>query len=161
MSIALNEHRSHRQAGRNLLPGVVGMKRSYVGLAMSALVMVAALLAFPSCGFERRLVSITINPPGATIVGPNLTVHFQALGNYIHPPDQHDITDSVVWTSAAPEVVSFLPNEPGVAQSGTACGTNITITATSYSNPQTHTGAVVVGTATVNVTPTATTPPIC
>ncbi len=136
------------------------MKRSYIGLAMSALVMVATLLTFPSCGFERRLVSITINPPGANIVGPGVIVNFQALGNYIHPPDQEDITDSVVWTSAAPQVV-FIVSNTGVATSKFDCGTNITITATSYSNPQTHTGAVVVGTATVNVNPTSTTPPTC
>ncbi len=135
------------------------MKRSYIGLAMGVLVIVSAFLAFPSCGFDRKLVSITINPSGASIVGPDVTVNFQAIGNYIHPPDSRDITDSVVWTSAAPQVIQIL--SPGVAQSGFACGTNITITATWYSNPQTQTGAVVVGTATVNVTATSATPPIC
>jgi len=137
------------------------MKRSYIGLAMGVLVVVAAFLAFPSCGFKRQLVSITIDPPGATIVGPLVTVDFKAYGNYIHPPDTRDITDSVVWTSAATDVISFLPKQPGVAQSGTTCGTNITITATAYSDPQNQTGSVVVGTALVNVTPTPTTPPTC
>lgn len=136
------------------------MKRSYIGLAMGALVMVAALLSFPSCGFDRKLVAITINPPGAIITGPDIDVHFQALGTYIHPPETKDITDSVVWTSAAPQVISIISNT-GVATSGTVCGTNITITATAYSNPQNHTGSVVVGTATVNVVATPTTPPIC
>jgi hypothetical protein len=132
-------------------PGAVGMKRSYIGLAMGALVMVAALLAFPSCGFDRKLVSITINPPGANITGSGIVIPFQAIGNYIHPPDQHDITDSVVWTSAAPQVISIVSNT-GVATSGIDCGTNITITATAYSNPQNHTGSVVVGTTPVSVT---------
>jgi len=127
------------------------MKRSYIGLAMGVLVMVAALFALPSCGFERRLVSITINPPGATIAGPGVTVNFQAIGTYIHPPDQRDITDSVVWTSAAPDVISIVSNT-GVAMSKFACGTNITITATAYSDPQNHSGSVVVGTASVTVT---------
>jgi len=126
------------------------MKRSYIGLAMSVLVIVAALLAFPSCGFKRQLVSITIDPPGATIGGPDITVNFKAYGNYIHPPDSRDITDSVVWTSAAPLVIKIL--SPGVAQSQFACGTNITITATWYSDPQNQTGSVVVGTAPVTVT---------
>jgi len=116
------------------------MKRSYVGLAMGVLVVVAAFLAFPSCGFDRKLVSITINPPGASIVGPDVTVNFQAIGNYIHPEDSRDITDSVVWTSAAPQVISIVSNT-GVATSGTACGTNITITATWYSNPRPRPGA--------------------
>jgi hypothetical protein len=136
------------------------MKRSYIGLAMVVLVTAAAFLAFPSCGFDRRLVSITVNPVGASIVGPGVVVNFQAIGNYIHPPDSRDITTSVVWTSAAPQVISIVPNT-GVATSGLSCGTNITITATWYSNPQTHTGAVVVGTASVNVNPTSDTPPIC
>ncbi len=136
------------------------MKRSYIGLAMVVLVTVAALLAFPGCGFDRRLVSITINPPGASIVGPGVVVNFQAIGNYIHPPDSRDITTSVVWTSAAPQVIDIVSNT-GVATSGIACGTAITITATWYSNPQTRTGAVVVGTAAVDVTPTSTTPPRC
>ena len=135
------------------------MKRSYIGLAMSVLVIVAALVAFPSCGFKRQLVSITIDPPGASIVGQGVTVNFKAYGNYIHPPDSRDITDSVVWTSAAPDVIAIVPNT-GVAKSGFECGTNITITATWYSN-QNHTGSVVFGTAPVNVTPTNTTPPIC
>ncbi len=134
------------------------MKRSYIGLAMGVLVM-AALLVFPSCGFKRQLVSITIDPPGASIVGSGVTVNFKAYGNYIHPPDTRDITDSVVWASAAPQVIKIL--SPGVAESQFACGTNITITATWYSNPQTQSGSVVVGTAVVNVTPTSTTPPTC
>ncbi len=127
------------------------MKRSYIGLAMGALVTVAALLTLPSCGNQRELVSITINPPGANITGSQVEVDFQAIGNYIHPPDQHDITDSVVWTSAAPQVISIVSNT-GVATSQFGCGTNITITATSYSNPQSKTGRVVVGTAPVSVT---------
>jgi len=115
------------------------MKRSYIGLAMGLLVVVAAFLAFPSCGFDRKLVSITINPPGASIVGPGVVVNFQAIGNYIHPPDSRDITTSVVWTSAAPQVIDIVSNT-GVATSGAVCGTNITITATWYSNPRPRPG---------------------
>jgi len=136
------------------------MNRSCIGLAMGALVMVAASLAFPSCGFKRQLVSITIDPPGASIVGAGVEVDFRAYGNYIHPPDQKDITNSVVWTSAAAQVISIVSNT-GVATSGAVCGTNITITATAYSDPQNQTGSVVVGTAPVTVTQTSTTPPIC
>ncbi len=115
------------------------MKRSYIGLAISVLVMVAALSALPSCGFKRQLVSITIDPPIASIVGPDVVVNFKAYGNYIHPPETTDITESVVWTSAAPQVISIVSNT-GVATSGVACGTNITITATAYSNPSNQTG---------------------
>ncbi len=126
------------------------MKRSYIGLALGALIALGAALSLPSCGFQRRLVSITINPPGANITGAGVEVDFQALGYYIHPPETVDITDSVVWTSAAPQVVS-INSKTGVAFSGVDCGTNITITATAYSNPQNNSGSVVVGTALVSV----------
>jgi len=126
------------------------MKRSYIGLALGALVMVAAL-AFPSCGFDRKLVAITITPPGANITGAGVEVDFQALGTYIHPPETEDITNSVVWASTAPQIVS-IDAKTGVAVSGTGCGTNITITATAYSNPQNNSGSIVQGTALVSVT---------
>jgi hypothetical protein len=126
------------------------MKGSWVGLAMRALVMVAGLLCFPSCGFKRQLVAITINPPEATIMGAGIQVDFQAIGTYIHPPDTRIITDSVVWTSAAPQVVGIVSNT-GVATSGDVCGTNITITATGHSDPHDSASGVVVGTALVNV----------
>jgi hypothetical protein len=125
------------------------MKRSYIGLALRAL-MAVGVLGLSSCGHDQKLISITINPSGATITGTGVVVNFQAIGTYIHPPENKDITTSVVWTSAAPQVVSIVSNT-GVATSGTGCGTNITITATAYSNPQNHTGSVVVGTATVSV----------
>ena len=127
------------------------MKRNYIGLALSALIMVAALLSLPSCGHDQKLISITVTPSGANITGTGVEVDFKAVGTYIHPPENKDITNSVVWTSAAPQVVSIVSNT-GVAHSGAACGTNITITATAYSNPQNHSGSVVVGTATVSVT---------
>ena len=126
------------------------MKRSYFGLALGALVMVGAVLSFPSCGHDQKLVSIAVTPTGATITGPGLTVDFKAVGTYIHPPENRDITNSVVWASAVPQAISILPNT-GVAVSGTACGTNIPITATAYSNPQNKSGSVVVGTATMTV----------
>jgi Divergent InlB B-repeat domain len=75
------------------------MKRSYIGLAMGALVMVAALLAFPSCGFNKRLVSITVQPPSYTFLDnvSKDTTNFKAYGTYIHPPSYEDITTKVTW----------------------------------------------------------------
>jgi len=127
------------------------MKRSSIGLALDALIVVAAFVALSSCGFQKRLVAITIIPSGANITGPGLVINFKATGIYVHPPDSRDITDSVVWTSAAPQVIKIVSNT-GVATSGFDCGTNITITATAYSDPQNNSGSVVVGTALVNVT---------
>jgi hypothetical protein len=126
------------------------MKLSYVGLALGALVILAVLLSLPSCGHDQKLISVTVTPSGANITGTGVEVDFKALGTYIHPPENKDITNSVVWASAAPEVVSIVSNT-GVAKSGSVCGTNITITATAYSNPQNKSGSVVVGTAAVSV----------
>ena len=126
------------------------MKRRYIGLAMVAMVAVGALL-LGSCGFKRQLVSIAITPDGANIQGVGVIVNFQAIGTYVHPPDTRDITNSVVWASSAPQIIS-IDSSTGVAVSGDGCGSNITITATSYSNPETKSGRAVVGTATASVT---------
>jgi len=125
------------------------MKGKYVGLLLS--VVVGMLLTQASCGHDRELISITVLPDGATIKGAGTEVDFKAVGTYVHPPEQRDITNSVVWQSAAPQVISIDANT-GVATAGTGCGTNITITATAYSNPQNKSGSVVVGTAAITVT---------
>ena len=125
-------------------------KRLPVVVVVLTVVTVLAVLGLASCGFKRKLVSITVIPNKVTLGGPDLSVQFKAIGNYIHPPDSRDITDSVVWESAAPDVVSI--NATGLATSGLACGTNITITATAFSHPASKSGSVVIGTATVDVT---------
>jgi hypothetical protein len=109
-----------------------------------------AVLALPSCGFKRKLVSITIIPDAANITGAGVQVQFQAIGNYVHPPDSRDITNSVVWASAAPQIVDI--NQAGLATSGAGCGADITITATAHSDPNDNNSGVVVGTAAVSVT---------
>jgi len=126
------------------------MKRTYLGLAFGALVAVGALLSLPSCGHDQQLMSITIIPTGETITGTGVIVPFMAQGNYIHPPEIRDITNSVVWASTAPQIISIIA-ATGVATTGDGCGTNITITATAYANPQNHSGRAVVGTAPVSV----------
>lgn len=115
--------------------------------------MVGMLLAWfmlPSCGFERRLVTITVIPDGANITGAGVEVQFKAVGNYIHPPDSRDITNSVVWESAAPQIVDI--DQSGLATSTDGCGTDITITATGHSDPHDDNSGVVIGTAAVSVT---------
>ena len=124
-------------------------KRSYIGLALGVLVAVGAVLSLPSCGFKKRLVQITINPPAVTITGANLEIDFQALGTYVHPPETKDITNSVVWASTANGIVTIDP-KPGVAHSGIDCGT-ASVTATAPSDPQNDSGGVVVGSALVTV----------
>jgi hypothetical protein len=121
----------------------------YSRLVFSAIVVLAAL-GLPSCGFKRKLVSITMIPDKATLGGPGLELQFQAIGNYVHPPDSKDITNSVEWKSAAPQVVTIDQSGLAVAQLG--CGTDITITATGHSDPHDDSSGIVVGTAPVTVT---------
>jgi uncharacterized repeat protein (TIGR02543 family) len=101
------------------------MKRSYIGLAMGALVMVAALLAFPSCGFNKRLVNLQVQPGLATYPSPNSgKVDFSAIGTFIHPPSTEDITTKVTWSTDVPELLTL--NADGLAEavapSGAGCG---------------------------------------
>jgi len=130
------------------------MKQGRLGFAVAAWTMLA-VLALPSCGFKRQLVSITVIPNAATLTGPGVELQFKAVGNYIHPPDSRDITNSVVWQSSAPQVVSI--DATGLATSGTFCGTTIAITATSHRDPHDSSSGVIVGTAAVTVTQ----PPLC
>ncbi len=116
------------------------------------LVAVFALAAmFTGCGAPRRLTSIAVLPDGINITGAGLVVNFKALGTYENPTETRDITDTVVWASAAPQIISIDANT-GVATSGLGCGTNITITATYFANHPDQTGATVVGSAGVSVT---------
>ena len=122
-----------------------GLVRWMVGAAV-----LLAVFALASCGFKRKLASITVIPSGANITGTGVKVQFKAVGNYVHPPDSRDITNSVIWESAAPQIVTIDQN--GLAVSQFACGTNITITATAHSDPNDSHSGVVVGTAAVGVT---------
>ena len=118
--------------------------------------MLLAVLMLPGCGAKRKLVSITMIPDAADITGAGVSVQFKAIGNYIHPPDSRDITDTAVWESAAPQIVTV--NQAGLATSTTGCGKNITITATAHSDPHDDSSGVVVGTAAVSVTNPGCTP---
>ncbi len=112
-----------------------------------------------SCGHDRKLVSITVTPDNVTFGGPGIVVQYKAIGNYIHPPQTRDITDQVVWQSAAPQVIGFdfVGSTVGQAESDPTglvfCGTNIDITATVFSNPSNPAaGTAIVGRALANVT---------
>jgi hypothetical protein len=59
-------------------------KRLPVVVVVLTVVTVLAVLGLVSCGFKRKLVSITVIPNNVTLGGPDLTVQFKAIGNYIH-----------------------------------------------------------------------------
>jgi hypothetical protein len=73
------------------------MKRSYIGLALGALVAVGAALSLPSCGFNKRLVSLQIQPQTFTFLTQAGTEQYTAIGTYIHPPSTQDVTSRATW----------------------------------------------------------------
>jgi hypothetical protein len=80
------------------------MKRSFIGLAMGALMAVGAALSLPSCGHDQKVVSVTITPttstflePGFTPPPPNPTQQYTATATYIHPPATKDVTSQATW----------------------------------------------------------------
>jgi hypothetical protein len=90
------------------------MRRSYIGLAFGALVAVGAVLSLPSCGHDRKLVSLAVSPPTALYPTPQAgQVVFSAIGTYIHPPATMDITNQVTWSTDVPELLTL--NYQGVA----------------------------------------------
>jgi hypothetical protein len=75
------------------------MKQSYIGLALSALMVVGAMLSLPSCGHDQKLVSLQVQPATATFLDddPTLTIQFTATGTFIHPPATKDVTSQATW----------------------------------------------------------------
>jgi len=102
------------------------MKRSYIWLALGALVAVGAFLSLPGCGHDSKLVSITVKPQSFTflIADKDQTTPYKAYGTYIHPPAYKDITDQVTWgvdgLSDVVQVVSGTP--PGTVTTEGGCG---------------------------------------
>jgi hypothetical protein len=127
-------------------------KRSYIGLALGALVAVGAVLSLPSCGNDKKLVNIQVQPGLATYGTPQAgLVQFSAIGTYIHPPATVDITKKVTWSTDVPELLTL--NVGGVAgavaPSGAGCGiAQLIATAPEGTGGS---GNVVIGNATLTV----------
>jgi hypothetical protein len=124
------------------------------GLASATLFLM--FLIFPGCGADQRLAQITVTPATFEIdnASGGETIQFRALGLFIHPPEQRDITAQVVWASPSPDVIDV--DATGKATvAGLACGasvTNLPITATASTNlHMPPSGNVLVGTATVTI----------
>jgi hypothetical protein len=128
------------------------MKRSYIGLALGALIAVGAVFSLPGCGHDQKLISITVAPATATYPTPQSgQVVFTATGTYIHPPAVKDITNKVTWSTDVPELLllNFQGVAGAVAPNGKDCGVaDISATASEGTGGK---GNIVVGTATVTV----------
>jgi hypothetical protein len=103
------------------------MERSYIGLALGALVTVGMLLGVSSCGHPQKLVGLQVTPPSVTFPLPyaGATAQFHAIGTYIHPPATKDVTTQASWRvddSVVTVVAGFVTTTGG-------CGsTNVTAT---------------------------------
>ncbi|MFY9644224.1 MAG: hypothetical protein WAK29_03545 [Terriglobales bacterium] len=99
------------------------MKRSYIGLALVALVGMGALLSLPSCGHDQKLVSLTIQPQTFTFLTPNTAdkEQFTVTGTFIHPPSTQDLTSKATWSVDFANVVTI--NQGSVSPYGQGgCG---------------------------------------
>ena len=98
------------------------MKRSYIGLALGALVAVGAALSLPSCGHDQKLVSLTVQPSAGFIFSQataGATGEFTATASYIHPPATKDVTSQATW-AVDDDVVGI---NAGVVTTNGNCGT--------------------------------------
>ncbi len=126
------------------------MKRSYIGLAMGALVTVGAVLSLPSCGHDQKLVSLQIQPTTFTFLTPDTTAkeQFTAIATYIHPPATKDITKQVTWSVDFANVVTMNQGLVSPYGSGGCGGVDITATAPEGTGGS---GNIVVAVATATV----------
>ncbi len=98
------------------------MQRSYIALALGALMAVGAVLSMPSCGHDQKLVSLAVQPasPGFTFPVPTAgaTGQYSAIGTYIHPPATKDVTSQATW-KVDDNVVSI---NAGLVTTNGSCG---------------------------------------
>ena len=109
----------------------------------------ALLTSLSSCGRDRQLVTITIQPASATFLSPNAggQIQFTAIGSYIHPPISKDITNEVTWKTNVSQIINL--NAGAVTTTGNGCGiANISAGTTRGTGPS---GNLIIGYATVTV----------
>jgi hypothetical protein len=124
-----------------------------------------ALLAVSNCGDPQELTSITIEPGTETFGESNipvaldagLTVQLRALGNYVHPPVQKDITSEVTWVSNDTQmIVANYQGTPGLIEAtGNVCGgalVSATVNTNADGSGVSSSGAIVTGYMNANVT---------
>ena len=126
------------------------------GFRCASIFLLAVFLAsMLTCARDQQLESITIVPSAETFLAPDpsASINLRALGNYIHPQVQKDITTQVTWTSNTPDLVTV--TAAGVlSPAGGGCGGAL-VSATMQTNTagnRSSSGAIVTGymTATVN-----------
>jgi hypothetical protein len=95
------------------------MNRKWLGI--TALVVVAStLVSLSSCARSQKLVGITVTPTTATFGGVGAQLQFKAIGTYIHPPENKDVTQQATWTIDSQNLVTF--GTPGLVTAISDCG---------------------------------------
>jgi len=127
---------------------------------VQAFVLAALLVSSLSCAHDQQLTSITIQPSAETFTGPDpaLTVQLRAVGTYIHPPVQKDITNQVSWASNTPNLAAITSTGLLAPAGIDACGgalVSATVQTNSSAGNRTSSGAIVTGYMTVTVDNTA------
>jgi hypothetical protein len=120
-----------------------------------------SLAASLSCGQEQKLVAITVTPNNFTYTDPpvGILATFTAKGEFVHPPENRDITSQVVWSASFPAIFT-INSKTGIATYLGGCGTNLPVTATASTNLHLPpSGDLITGTALVNITLKG--PPTC
>ena len=124
--------------------------RSFLFRAIGMLVIACLLLAGLSCARDQQLQFISITPNSVKFEGVGAVAQFTAVGHYIHPPQDKDVTTKVTWTTDIPGLVSFSSTTPGEATALNICGFG-QVQAVIYSNPQNPPkGTIWMGTADVS-----------
>ena len=105
-------------------------------------------LEFISITPQQQTLGIVCSTPGVPTTCAPTTV-YRAIGHFIHPQTDQDITSQVTWSTANPDLITFADSShPNVLfPTGVGCGTNLLVQATLNTNP----GNVKIGNSTVNI----------
>jgi hypothetical protein len=96
------------------------MIRKWFGI--TALMATAITLSsLSSCARSQKLVGLTVSPATVTFGGVGAQVQFRALGSYIHPPENKDVTQQATWSIDSQNLVTI--NGPGNVTAISDCGT--------------------------------------
>ncbi|HTW56946.1 MAG TPA: hypothetical protein VMD99_02325 [Terriglobales bacterium] len=97
------------------------MNRKWLGVT-ALIVCAGALLSSSSCARSQQLVSISVTPSTVTFQGVGAQVQFTAVGTYIHPPENKDVTNLAAWSIDSQNLVTF-NSTPGNVTAISDCGT--------------------------------------
>jgi hypothetical protein len=124
--------------------------RVFVVRGLGTLFVAGSLIAGLSCARDQQLQSITLTPNSVKFEGVGAVAQFTAVGHYLHPPQNKDVTGQVIWTTDVPGLVQFSSATPGQATALNVCGFG-QVQAVIYSNPSNPPrGSIWMGTADVS-----------